>query len=549
MILAAPLLIPFAEAAGITIAAVATAAGASVLQDKIQNYMQENPEKSKRILDVITATMPGGGLGDIFIKEESGDDRSTKDIVLDALGKKKGNYSSDDAEGGYRSKRGRIIKALKEAGKISDKPDPDYDPDKKFKGYKKYFNEGGLAGTKTYHQVRDLTVPQDLEEIMNYKIGGRVNLNIGGNPEEEFGIQTLTNSGMNNIDNQRAEVLQKDIDASKGVGFKVQDLDTLKSIDFVNPTLTEFEFQGLKDGSITKPGSYSKPQARLTNEEYLNSNPNLTAMATDLNRMTDAGYPGFFSQEDSISRPNVQSENYEMDQSFYMNPNSVEQPQNIFQKAMDYIPFVGNKSLSGMALRGAGNMIKGIGNFFQGDPRQQARNADNKQFGVGDIYGYGMGSASGANKDAFGYNTVSRFGDYEQHMIDTVEKLENLLTKTGRKSFKPGTPNFNKLKDYSKNIAGINEKARIADLEEKERFDQRLAEQLRKANTGYTRRGTRIDYGDYYNADGTTNTNSASNPSNSVGPTSNFGMAARAAKGGLIGYQDGGLVTMFKQKR
>ena len=549
MILAAPLLIPFAEAAGITIAAVATAAGASVLQDKIQNYMQENPEKSKRILDVITATMPGGGLGDIFIKEESGDDRSTKDIVLDALGKKKGNYSSDDAEGGYRSKRGRIIKALKEAGKISDKPDPDYDPDKKFKGYKKYFNEGGLAGTKTYHQVRDLTVPQDLEEIMNYKIGGRVNLNIGGNPEEEFGIQTLTNSGMNNIDNQRAEVLQKDIDASKGVGFKVQDLDTLKSIDFVNPTLTEFEFQGLKDGSITKPGSYSKPQARLTNEEYLNSNPNLTAMATDLNRMTDAGYPGFFSQEDSISRPNVQSENYEMDQSFYMNPNSVEQPQNIFQKAMDYIPFVGNKSLSGMAVRGAGNMIKGIGNFFQGDPRQQARNADNKQFGVGDIYGYGMGSASGANKDAFGYNTVSYGGDYEQHMIDTVEKLENLLTKTGRKSFKPGTPNFNKLKDYSKNIAGINEKARIADLEEKERFDQRLAEQLRKANTGYTNRGTRIDYGDYYNADGSTNTSSASNPSNSVGPTSDFGMTSRAAKGGLIGYQDGGLVTMFKQKR
>ena len=65
------------------------------------------------------------------------------------------------------------------------------------------------------------------------------------------------------------------------------------------------------------------------------------------------------------------------------------------------------------------------------------------------------------------------------------------------------------------------------------------AKALAAANTGYTNRGTKIDFGDYYNADGTANTSSSLNPSNSVGPTSNFGMTARAAKGGLIKYKNG----------
>ena len=64
------------------------------------------------------------------------------------------------------------------------------------------------------------------------------------------------------------------------------------------------------------------------------------------------------------------------------------------------------------------------------------------------------------------------------------------------------------------------------------------------ANTGYTNRGTKIDFGDYYNDDGSDNTSSSMSTENSVGPTSDFGMAARAAEGGLIGranYRDGGL--------
>jgi len=127
-------------------------------------------------------------------------------------------------------------------------------------------------------------------------------------------------------------------------------------------------------------------------------------------------------------------------------------------------------------------------------------------------------------------------------MIDKVEELEDLLTKTGRTGFKPGTPNFNMLKDYNISINKIQQDNKIKQEE------AAAAKALAAANTGYTNRGTKIDFGDYYNADGTANTSSSLNPSNSVGPTSKSGMTARAAKGGLIGYQNGGLASMFVRR-
>ena len=156
-ILAVPYLLPFAELAGIAIA------GLSLMEisNRVQAHMDENPEDTFRILKLI---MPREGIAAMFeqlFNKEAGDDevteeieveekpkrkKSKKEIVLEALRKKKGSYASPEAEGSWASPRGRIIRALKEEGKISDKPDPNYDPDKKYKGYKKYFRkaDGGI---------------------------------------------------------------------------------------------------------------------------------------------------------------------------------------------------------------------------------------------------------------------------------------------------------------------------------------------------------------------------------------------------------------------
>ena len=66
---------------------------------------------------------------------------------------------------------------------------------------------GGIAGNKTYHQVRDQYMPMD-SESMEYANGGgvgsmmqpRQNYAIGGDIEQsdfsDIGLQTITNSGL-----------------------------------------------------------------------------------------------------------------------------------------------------------------------------------------------------------------------------------------------------------------------------------------------------------------------------------------------------------------
>jgi hypothetical protein len=54
-----------------------------------------------------------------------------------------------------------------------------------------------------------------------------------------------------------AEVTQKDINASKMRGFNMMDYDTAIAIGAISPNVTEYEFEQLKQGNITEPGSYT----------------------------------------------------------------------------------------------------------------------------------------------------------------------------------------------------------------------------------------------------------------------------------------------------
>ena len=167
MPIALSLMFPFAEAAGITL----TGLGIAKATDVVMNYIQANPEKSKQILSTLSPLI--GGLGSILTNKESGEDtpseeqsteekdtRSKKEIVLDAVRKEKGNFSSDEAEGGYASKRGRVLKGLKDSGKWSGKSNPNYDPNKPKFNWQKYtkkadggrigYAPGGLATTQDY---------------------------------------------------------------------------------------------------------------------------------------------------------------------------------------------------------------------------------------------------------------------------------------------------------------------------------------------------------------------------------------------------------------
>ena len=63
MILAAPLVIPFAKAVGLSIGTL----GMAALADQVNDYIQENPEESMKILSTL---VPGIGIGQIFMSKE-----------------------------------------------------------------------------------------------------------------------------------------------------------------------------------------------------------------------------------------------------------------------------------------------------------------------------------------------------------------------------------------------------------------------------------------------------------------------------------------------
>jgi hypothetical protein len=161
-VLAIPYIVPFAEAAGIAIGSIAGAVGLMELSKRVQSYMDANPEESLKILTLLA---PAQGIAAMFNKKASeGEEevieeveveekpkrkKSKKEIVLEGLRKAragKGNYSDPDATGPAVSARGNIIRGLAEAGKIKDESDPNYDPSKKYKGYKRFLKaKGGVV--------------------------------------------------------------------------------------------------------------------------------------------------------------------------------------------------------------------------------------------------------------------------------------------------------------------------------------------------------------------------------------------------------------------
>ena len=165
LVLAVPYLMPYAQLAGWAIGGLSL----YEISKRVQVHMEENPEESLRILKMI---MPQEGIAAMFeqlFNKEAGDDevteeieveekptrkKSKKEIVLEALRKKKGSYASPEAEGSWASPRGRIIRGLKEEGKISDKPDPNYDPSKKYQGYKRFIR--GRTGRKADGGIMDV---------------------------------------------------------------------------------------------------------------------------------------------------------------------------------------------------------------------------------------------------------------------------------------------------------------------------------------------------------------------------------------------------------
>ena len=158
MILAAPLVIPFAEAVGLSVATL----GMAKVADMVNEYIQENPEQSMKILSTI---VPGVGIGEIFMKkgkdEEVEEDIEVEDVDARDLTKKEkakkmkeivkeGGNLKETMKKGYEEiiLPGKEDEMLDEAedryeGGVEEVSKPKFDYKKFFK--KRYANGGAIG--------------------------------------------------------------------------------------------------------------------------------------------------------------------------------------------------------------------------------------------------------------------------------------------------------------------------------------------------------------------------------------------------------------------
>ena len=142
MPIAAPLLIPFAQAIGIAIAG----RGLMEISEQVQKFMQNNPDVSQKILSMITPQTEGlSGL--LSKKKEPTEEVQETEVtetkprltseeksqrIKEAVRRAKegrGNYSDPDAEGPAVSIRGSVIREVEDMGLASKKRTPRKDPE------------------------------------------------------------------------------------------------------------------------------------------------------------------------------------------------------------------------------------------------------------------------------------------------------------------------------------------------------------------------------------------------------------------------------------
>ena len=149
------------------------------------------------------------------------------------------------------------------------------------------------------------------------------------------------------------------------------------------------------------------------------------------------------------------------------------------------------------------------------------------------------GQGNMANKDPFGINVVSAFGNYADYVKDRVAELEEIVADQKKR----GLTDTYQMKELAfRSKQDIDRQNRISDAAKIQELQRKEKERIAKANTARQvvmeearQRGDNPSAGSF--------------SSNSPGGISQ--QTSRDARGGMSGWglRDGGLATMFKKKR
>ena len=552
------LALPFAEAAGIAVAGLSAAA----IANKVSEYIKLNPEDSMTILKMINpasgGAFAGEGLSTLFKKkaktekepsiedlEEIGEDLSQSDKakVMKAYGKSKG-----------ADKRQRMIDIAKKLGLAGE----------------------GKERQKSFDEVEGRYEDSDFEEERTkpkfdytkfFKAnGGRIGYQEGGGIINSF--QNIINETLGNLYN-RDKISQLEYDAGRNYGYTntasgpVSDFrhqaamnelskslgpNALSNVSFIPSgdtlafgagLINEIPalFRGLDPQNLKEigedivsnfKGTYLTSNKETPESIYQNifSNPNIQAANQSPNLTYGSAQAADF-QDGQILQPNVVPERiapatyYNSAPNFNADVLSEEEdaqynlPQkNMLQNLKDYLPFIGDKSITGMLTRGIGQFFNNIGDRIPSTPQYQRYTP--------------------------GYN----YGNLNPNLIDDFYDPA-----TGLNRFDRAKTLFGQSRTLSEFLSKRRERAAAeADLIQRREIERKLEREKALArNTS-----SNIDYGGFVSGGGTHSSDSSFTGHSSAtgGGMGQSGWGGPRADGGFIGqYSNGGLATMFRRKQ
>jgi len=531
MIIAAPLLVPFATAVGLPIAGL----GAIEIGKKVQDFVDNNPEVSMEILtslkDSLLITAPGGiGLNTLFKKKakEDSDDESvevapedrTKEERAKEMKKRFKEGKGDKREIGKKAYE-EVIKPVKDIedllegdkrydGSLEDAPTPKFDFTKFYKNRRRNADGGAIGIEVLFEEKKD---------------GGRIGFANGGeniigadlkDPETEFSLRPNTDDRMplalavmpekvrnvfdvaseynaakgltgdtsggylSNLRHGTAASQMRDAlgggvtgiiganvlglaqelpGLSLGAVNEVRELFGGPKHSFMNTLNQTGEdiYANLYGSLYGKEGTTAETYADLADKFATDTgfiNTSLNATADKQNALNQSGLyqaisnygtaaaadfrdgemlqtPGVMVDANdgfrTSPRTNVEGMDLEEDLGARINPD-IQPSLNMFQRAgnfigeldlEDYIPFIGERSLTRKLGQGVGNLFRGIAPARYGTS-QRVYNALSPQgrSAVGSIYGPG-----GIMQ---GYNPVSAFGRGAIGAIDNrISNIQN----------------------------------------------------------------------------------------------------------------------------
>ena len=506
MILAAPLVIPFAEAVGISIATLGMAKAA----DMVNDYIQENPEQSIKILSTI---VPGVGIGEIFMKKGKDEEveeevevedvdardltRAEKAKMMKELAKSGGGNMREKMKKGYEEiiQPGESDRELDDAedrydGGLEEVSKPKFDY-KKF--FKKRYADGGAIGI----------------EVLFEEKNPRQGLFMGGSPLEGQALNIYNSMNAYGFDDQAIA------DALSAQGLYTAGGTT----DTPDTTIQPIGFQssnGGGGGGITELNPLNRPKGTpfdlnsLTKTKFGYNNA-LGRTIEGVKDFTGSMIDKFSGSKigEGITSGATKFKNMAftpmmalMQKRNPLNPSATNYNPNL-QKQMDFLEGT------------TGTRVFGTSDNLQFEDAAMIGRDPNSGLAK-----YGPGSVLS------GQNVVSGFGtnDYEQQLANYVEKMRNrAITKTLTKF------------QQQKLDAAMAELGR-----EKARQEKDAADRARAANADVYAELDKKTGGKGYGDAGGFSTSKA-------GKEGAFGTFGEGR--GRKDFSEGGLVTMFKEKR